>query len=347
MNRTAALPSLICMEIRAVDVHDDAEFGRFHEILEAAVRHERPDAPPWTLREAAVEFRRPVTGERLNGWAAWEGDRMVGGAWACDFLLDNTDKSWMQVCVAPDDRGRGVGSALADFLAGRNARERRPVMIAESAYPLDAPADHPYRRFAERHGFALASTEVRRVLELPVAGERLEELAAAAAPHHAAYRLETFTGSIPEALLPSLCAVRNQLAVDAPTGDIDYEPEAETPAVFLERGERLREQGRVRVTTVAIDGADEVVGYTDLVVSLDEPRHAHQWGTMVRRDHRGRRIGLAIKVANLRTLQRVHPRAERVHTGNAAVNEHMIAINEALGFRAVEALPEFQRRLRL
>jgi hypothetical protein len=34
-----------------------------------------------------------------------------------------------------------------------------------------------------------------------------------------------------------------------------------------------------------------------------------------------------------------------VHTWNAEVNTHMVAVNDALGFRPVEYLAEFQRRL--
>ena len=333
------------MQIREVDIHDDTELGRAHEVMDAALRFERPYAAPWPLRELAVDLRNPPPGERMGAWAAWDDGGMVAMAWAWESLIDNTDKCWMQVCVDPRHRGRGVGSALATRLVARCAEAGRPVLLTESAYPSGAATDHPYRRFAEKHGFRLASTEVHRVLDLPVEDGRLRDLAGEAAPHHTAYRLETFAGDVPEELLPSLCHVRNHLAVDAPTGEIDYEPEAETPEIFRERQERLREQGRVRLTTVAISPAGEVVAYTDLAVSPDEPEHVHQWGTMVRRDHRGRRLGMGIKVRNLRALQRAHPGVRVVHTGNADVNARMIAINEALGFRPVELFPEFQRRL--
>ena len=333
------------MQIREVDVHDDTELGQAHAVLDAALRHERPFAPPWPLRELAVDLRHPAPGERMGAWGAWDDAALVGMAWAWESLIDNTDKCWLQVCVDPPHRGRGVGSALAERLVARCAEAGRPVLLTESAYPCDAASDHAYRRFAERHGFRLASTEVHRVLDLPVADALLRDLAQRAAPHHTAYRLESFAGDVPEALLPSLCHVRNQLTVDAPTGDIDYEPEAETPEIYRERQARLREQGRVLLTTVALDPGGEVVAYTDLAVTPDEPEHVHQWGTMVRGDHRGRRLGMAVKVRNLVALQASCPGVGLVHTGNADVNAQMIAINEALGFRVVEVLPEFQRRL--
>jgi len=58
-----------------------------------------------------------------------------------------------------------------------------------------------------------------------------------------------------------------------------------------------------------------------------------------------RRLGLALKVANLQLLQGLPPDARRVTTYNGEVNSHMIGVNERLGFRPVERLGEFQKRL--
>ena len=57
---------------------------------------------------------------------------------------------------------------------------------------------------------------------------------------------------MPEHLQQSLCSVMNQLAVDAPTGDIEFEEESLTPARYEEYLEVFRQQGRARLTTVAV-----------------------------------------------------------------------------------------------
>ncbi|MFV0405376.1 MAG: hypothetical protein ACK5LN_00900 [Propioniciclava sp.] len=57
--------------------------------------------------------------------------------------------------------------------------------------------------------------------------------------------------------------------------------------------------------------------------------------TLVRADHRGHRLGMLVKTANLAQLQRLNPFAERIHTWNAAENAPMLAINLALGFQTV------------
>ena len=78
---------------------------------------------------------------------------------------------------------------------------------------------------------------------------------------------------------------------------------------------------------------------TQLGVSPDDPRWGHQGLTAVTRQHRGHRLGLLVKTAMLEWLAEAEPAVERIDTGNAADNEHMIAVNDALGFEA--DLPAF------
>jgi RimJ/RimL family protein N-acetyltransferase len=56
----------------------------------------------------------------------------------------------------------------------------------------------------------------------------------------------------------------------------------------------------------------------------------------VTRPHRGHRLGLLVKAAMLEWLAEAEPQLERIVTGNAAVNQHMIAINQQLGYELLE-----------
>jgi len=49
-----------------------------------------------------------------------------------------------------------------------------------------------------------------------------------------------------------------------------------------------------------------------------------------------------MKIANFWQLDREIPGVETVQTWNAQENSHMVAINSALGFRAVERFGEWQ-----
>ena len=59
--------------------------------------------------------------------------------------------------------------------------------------------------------------------------------------------------------------------------------------------------------------------------------------------HRGHRLGMRMKLANLVALDDADPTRERIYTWNADENEHMLAINVALGFRPFALESTWQR----
>lgn len=61
--------------------------------------------------------------------------------------------------------------------------------------------------------------------------------------------------------------------------------------------------------------------------------------TAVTKQYRGHRLGLLVKAAMLEWLAETEPAIELIETGNASANDHMIAVNDTLGF-AVDP-PEF------
>jgi GNAT superfamily N-acetyltransferase len=331
--------------VRPLDIHDDAEVAAAHEASNASKRYQRPWGKRWSLREMTVHLRSESSSERLEPWVALVDGRVAGIALLWFPLLDNTQFTWAELEVDPALRRRGAGGALIERVVERTREEGRRTVLDETNVPDDARADHPHARFAEQHGFTYANTEIRRILELPVAPERLAELAAGAAERHEGYRIESHRSPLPDALLPSYIDCWNQLAVDAPTGEVDFEEEAQTPQTYLEELERMRAQGRRMLHTVAIAPSGEVVAYNDLVVSEDDPDEVMQWGTLVRRDHRGHRLGMAVKARGLQELARVAPGAKRINTCNAEQNAHMVGVNVELGFRKVEALLAYQRHL--
>lgn len=333
------------MDIRQVDVFDDAEFERFYEVTERAEAFERPHHSGWSLGEAMVEFRRHDPTERGEVWAAYDEGVMVGGASLWFPLLDNLTKCWGAVGVDPGHRRRGVGSALIAQIVTRMGQEARTIMVTESAYPFDRRQDHPYRRFAEANGFTVAVDEILRILPLPVDQALLKTLTIHAAPHHTEYRIESFVNAVPDRLLASYCELRNQLGVDAPTGDVDFEPESMTPQLWLDRLAEERELGRARFTTVAIDQTGEVVAYTDLILPPLPSHDVWQWGTLVNRNHRGHRLGMAVKVRNLEQLAAASSCRVRVLTCNAETNRYMVDINVRLGFEAIEVCPMMELRI--
>lgn len=205
--------------------------------------------------------------------------------------------------------------------------------------------DDRARWFASR-GFALEQVELYSVLDLGPDLDATRSGTGATTQDRAgdtAYRIRSWTGATPAGLRGGMARLYNRMSVDTPTGGIDYGEEQWDEAGVVEHDERAAALGIVRLTTVALDG-EMPVAYTVIDHHPGVPASATQEETLVHGDHRGHGLGLAVKVANLEALREAVPTVRRVHTWNAAENAHMLAINEALGFREVGAQGGWQLR---
>jgi hypothetical protein len=182
-------------------------------------------------------------------------------------------------------------------------------------------------------------------LELPADAELLARLEAEAARHHGDYRFLEFEGLPPEEIRADYCVLLNQIIVDAPSGDIEFEEGGETPETLVEREASSQAAGRTTYVSVALDGDGLAVAHNVLQVSATDPGKVFNQDTMVRREHRGHRLGLATKIRNLRQVLALHPDSTVVHTWNAESNAPMIAVNDAMGFRPVTYGGEYARDL--
>ena len=332
------------MEITDLDVDDDVTLRAVYDVDTRASLAGREDAPHWSWQEMSGSLRRPDPGERQHYVVGRVDGRVVGFGAAFLSLHDNLDKCWVEVKVDPSERGVGHGRALLEHLCDVTARAGRTTLVAEATLPFDRLTDHRDRRFAEAAGFTLSNVEIVRHLELPLPEARLDAWQARAAVKAGDYRIETFVNEIPDNLVPDLVVLLGQLAVDAPTGEVDWEEEQITPERFAENRASLVAAGRTIFETVAIAPDGTVAAQSTISVPPPGRLDVSQWGTFVHRGHRGRTLGLAVKTANLRAVQVAHPEMRRVVTQNAESNDWMVAINVEMGFEPVEASAEFVRR---
>ncbi len=336
------------MDIRALDdaaLADDAVMRDYWEVSQRGELFGREHAPHWGFEEFLGAFRSVDSGERQELFAAYDGDRMVGNAVLWSPLLDNTDKAWFNLTVDVPDRRRGIGRALAERLEQTAKDHGRTLVMADAKLPFDDRETHAYRRFAEACGYELSNYEVVRHLALPVSDGLVQEWIDEAAPQHAGYQIETFVNDVPDDLVESLCVLLGQLAVDAPTGAVDFEEEVMTPERFAESTVTVKAMGRVRYETLALTPDRLVVAQSTLSVPVSGSTHVYQWGTFVHRQHRGHKLGLATKAVNLRAVQAYRSDLTLITTQNAETNDFMVSINERMGFRPVEVAAEFVKYL--
>ncbi len=343
------------LKIVDVDPSDREEFGPFHEIYSAALRHGPVGEFSTVFQLDEVRESMSDPDERIFriGWTGWVDDRAVATGWMSGSTVDNTDLANVLVCCTPAERGHGYAADMLAYVEEQARARGRDRLVGEVVWPYAGGAEgggSPDLAWAERQGFELALVDVQRRLPVPVPTDRLDALAAEAAGHHEGYELRSFSGPVPDDLLDGWAALSASLMTEAPMGEIDREVETADPAAIRAEEALLERQGRVRLGTAALappDGAGEreLVAYTDIVLTEHESERGYQWGTLVRPDHRGHRLGLAVKVANVRLLQEAHPQITTVVTFNADVNAPMVAVNEQLGFRPVQWMGELQKKI--
>jgi GNAT superfamily N-acetyltransferase len=346
--RTGPTLTSYVVDVRALDetaLADDSVMRDFYDVSRRAELLGRPEAPFWEFREFLGAFRSADSGERQDLFATYDGDRMVGNAVLWSFLLDNLDKAAFRLSVDVPDRRRGIGRALVQRLEQIAREDDRSLLMATTLLPSNDREGHAYRRFAEACGYELSDYEVVRHLPLPVPDEQIQEWIDEAAQHHRGYTVETFVGAVPDDLVESLCVLFGQLAVDAPTGVVDFEEEQVTPHRYAEMVASTAAMGRARYETVALTHDRQVVAQSTLAMSLEKSTTVFQWGTFVHRQHRGHRLGLATKAVNLRAVQAARGDLTLLTTENGETNDYMVAINERMGFRPIEVSAEFVKRL--
>ena len=126
-----------------------------------------------------------------------------------------------------------------------------------------------------------------------------------------------------------------RMSTDAPSAGLD-EPEDpwSVERLVLEEERHASSPRTALVAAVEHVPTGTLAGFT----SLDAPRETHrsvgQEDTIVLTEHRGHRLGMLLKLANIEHLERVRPGHPAITTFNAEENRHMLSVNEAVGFVA-------------
>lgn len=310
--------------------------------LYAVARACDPPGPVTSWRLFAASARNGWDGERAEAWAARDDDRSggrVAGGYVLRFPQDqNTHLALLQLMTHPERRREGIGRALLDHAIGRARAAGRRVLITE------APADGPGSAFAKTRGFSPASTETRLVLDLRTADwSGLELLRARTVRHATDYSLERWAGPTPDDLLSDMARLMEGMN-DEPLGDLAMEDRRWTADRVRTREEMRGRAGQRAYTMIARHTASgEPAGFTQILVDAERPEGwGRQAATTVLAPHRGRRLGLLLKLANITWFRACEPSVERVITWNSVRNPHMLAINEAMGFEALDTWHQWQ-----
>jgi GNAT superfamily N-acetyltransferase len=275
-----------------------------------------PDGPRMTGQVLAAWLRLGFLGDLAETWfIQGTAPGSVSGWYRLQLPdLENRDRAELLIVVDPAARRHGLGRDLLRHAARRAAAAGRATLGGEVRNGSAGDA------FADAAGAKPGMAAAVRRLNLR------------AADAAAGYALVRWTGPTPPEYRGPLARVLNAYA-DAPH-DEGRQPEAWDADRVRDRADAPMLAMGVRAYTVAAAHAasGELAAMTQLSVDPDSPQWGHQGLTAVTRQHRGHRLGLLVKIAMLDWLAEAEPAIERVDTGNAAANGHMIAVNDVLGF---------------
>ena len=315
-------------------------------------------APLEKLLEMADPYERQVIlVARIDG-------EIVGTADIALPLADNLDLAELTLDILPEFQHRGVGRQLLEA-AERFARdEGRRTILIDTNHPGSTLADSGAGQlipgsglgfvplnsreveFAQRTGYALQHIEQFSSCALPLDSKLVSDLQAEAEEANAGrYRLHHWTDRCPEQWLEAVAALENRAGDDGIPGEGDADMVFDG-GILREAEDVAIAQGRRTVVTAVEDIATgTLVGLTTISVLALRPDVVFQDDTLVLREHRGNKLGLLIKVANMERLTEQFPAARVLYTWNAPENRYLLTVNQKLGFTTAGVTGIWQKEL--
>jgi GNAT superfamily N-acetyltransferase len=309
-------------------------------VREAVRASDTPHLPPTTLSNFNAILQYGWDGDLPLAAVAHEGGRVVAYAVVDLPQWDNRHLGAISVEVDPLARRRGIGRMLFDAGVERVRSDGRKVVISDSFEGT------PGEKFLETMGFERASVAIQRRQDpATVDWPQLDRLYVAAEAKSADYELVRLPGETPAEMLADVGRMAESIN-DAPTDDLDIEDEAfpadRIRAMELAQAARGRRNYRLLARHRS---SGELAGHTVVAVEIEQPWSSWQLDTSVARSHRGHRLGQLLKIAMLHWMRDAEPQVRSLITWNAESNDHMVGINELLGYAPIGRGIECQRRL--
>jgi GNAT superfamily N-acetyltransferase len=319
------------MRIVAWDASDEQATRALYQVTRAVMASDDPLGPPMSERTGRAFLKSP--GDPAQVWFV-PGDAPGSARGYYHLRLpvrENRHVAGLYLQVHPEHRRRGIGLALLRHAAEQAAKDGRSVLATDAFEGSAGDA------FARRMGAEPGLADARRVQLLgKLSAEQVAALRERAAAAAADYSLVTWTDRTPDEYLAGVATVFNAM------GDAPREPGRESR---IWDAQRVRERvddprdlfgSRGYFVAAMHSGTGEMAAVSQVEVDPDYPEWGHQQITAVARPHRGHRLGLLVKAAMTEWLGTAEPTLRRIVTWNAAANEHMIAINEALGYELLD-----------
>lgn len=325
-------------------VVDESSLTGWHQVMAASNAADFQALPADPVDDIRPALTGLYNSEQVELWVGAVADEPVAAVVLSLPVHDNVSLAKIKLKVHPDHRRRGYGRGTVDAMLD-TARDRGRTRVLGEVPTFTRTAD-------PSQGEALAKSVGAR--PMLVEKRRLLDIGALSASDLAAWHTEALEASTgystvawcdhtPAAHVADMAELLGLMSTDPPQGELVLEPECWDDERYLQRERSIIDRRRIHLVVAAReDVTGQIVGYTDIGVPGGGATVGYQWDTIVRADHRGHRLGLLLKLANLTELGRTLPEVRYLNTWNADDNAHMVAVNERLGYRPMEGWSEWQ-----
>jgi GNAT superfamily N-acetyltransferase len=282
-------------------------------------------------------------------------------------LADNLDLAEFTLDILPEFQRQGVGRKLLLAAEHMARSEGRTMILVDTNHP--GASLHEFEKaqlvpgsgqgfvplasreveFARKTGYTLQHIEQFSSCSLPLDTKLVADLQSEAdEANNGRYALHHWTDRCPDQWLEAVAVLENQAGADV-------DPSLETPVeqdmifdggILREAEEATIAQGRrTVVTAVEHLATGTLVGLTTISVLAHRADVVFQDDTLVLQEHRGNKLGLLIKVANMERLTEQFPDARVIYTWNAPENRYLLTVNQQLGFTTAGVTGIWQKEL--
>lgn len=350
LSHSTNFPAFTISELAVPDTINSAEAADFigmakvRSIVEAEQRGAAAEV--FTAEEMLPNWKNPAT-QMLGLVAKVDGQVVARGNLA---LPGDASECWAAVAVLPEFRNRGIGRALYKQIEQMARDAGRSIIQNETSFPAgiegdnlpvptgfgSVPLDLNSTRFLQHYGFSPEQVGRLSRLSVPVEPSLFAAHLAKAVAAAPGYRTETWRGRTPERWLDGIALLHTRMSTDAPSAGIEQTEDIWTADRVRAVDDLWADSPRVVLTSVVIhEATGQLVGFTELEVPAESNRAVDQIDTLVLAEHRGHRLGMLLKLTNLRALAAEFPEHTFVETTNAEENRHMLDVNEAVGFMTI------------
>lgn len=335
-------------EVTPLELANEPAVAAVEALRTAAMGVDVPDFPAPCRYVFRGELASQGASRRAEPYVAMVDGEVVGYLGLELPQLENRDHADVALVIHPDYRRRGLGREVHRFLLERLRQLGRDRYAARTvaALPGGPQRSDAGGRFAAAMGAEAALPEIRCRLDLHTM-DQLSQLPPSADLSRRAvgYRLVSWQGRTPERFAADAAYLEGRLLTDAPRGALDGDPPRIDADRLHEREDMVMASRWLAYSTGAVhESSGVLVAQTTLGLQKSSRWHAYQSITLVDPAHRGHRLGLLVKLENLRQTRAAEPDLRVIDTWNAASNQHMITINEAMGFRPVDSWMNWQHR---